>query len=231
MPKFIASGEYNDYSYLIIEKIRDNTLYSIWHTLSDSQRHNCIKQIANILRQINTHDAAFLDNKYKILDWKKHLTSNLKQISLELQKMNFNTSIIQNFIEYNLKNLFDENKFALVYNDAHFDNFIYYDNELKLIDFDRVIYCPVDYEMLIYKTMYDKPDKFANEYDEENIHEEDYAKIYTQIKEEYPEMFRHKKAEDRIKVYQFIYLIKQAIKTADHNWISSLLLDFKNSIL
>ena len=47
------------------------------------------------------------------------------------------------------------------------DNFIYNNGALGLIDFDRVRVCPIDYEMLIFKTMCGNPSKFASEEDED----------------------------------------------------------------
>ncbi len=122
--------------------------------------------------------------------------------------------------------MFSENAFGLVYNDAHFDDFIYDNGELSLIDFDRVRVCPIDYEMLIFKTMCDNPSKFASEEDEENVKDEDYLDIYKQFKMYYPEMFKHKNIETRIAVYQFNYLIGQAIKCKDIAWINEILNNF-----
>ena len=61
-----------------------------------------------------------------------------------------------------------EQKLGLVYNDAHFDNFILSGDELFLIDFDRVVVASIDYELLIIKSMLDNPCKFASEIDQNN---------------------------------------------------------------
>ena len=154
------------------------------------------------------------------------MSKELKTKSLTLTEMGFNTQDIDAFVSNDLFNLFNNNTFGLVYNDAHFDNFIYDNGKLSLIDFDRVRVCPIDYEMLIFKTMCDNPSKFASEEDEENIKDEDYLDIYEQFKAEYPEMFQNKNVETRIAVYQFNYLIGQAIKCKDIEWINELLKNF-----
>jgi len=74
--------------------------------------------------------------------------------------------------------------------------------------------------------MCDNPSKFANEEDEENIKDEDYFGFYEQFKMGYPEMFKDKEVETRIAVYQFNYLIGQAIKCKDIEWINELLKNF-----
>ena len=141
--------------------------------------------------------------------------------------MGFNTTSLDTLISKELPILFAKNEFGLVYNDAHFDNFIYDNGKLSLIDFDRVRVCPVDYEMLIFKTMCDNPSKFASEEDEEKIIDEHYADIYEIFKSEYPTMFENKYVERRIFIYQFNYLIGQAIKCCDNKWINELLLKLK----
>ena len=105
-----------------------------------------------------------------------------------------------------------EQKLGLVHNDAHFDNFIYDNGKIKLIDFDRVLYCSIDYEFLIIKSMVDRPEKFASEEDEENAKKEDYEKFLSILKKYYPEMFNFKFLDDRVFIYQFIYNLGNAYK-------------------
>lgn len=230
IPTFIASGTLQGYQYLIISKLNGKSLYSIWHTLSKEERQSCVKQIAGILKEFNKQDYKFLSDEYKDLDWLDHLTNELKAKSLALGQMDLNTEKLDGFISSNLHSLFAKNTFGLVYNDAHFDNFIYDNGKLSLIDFDRVRVCPIDYEMLIFKTMCDNPSKFASEAYEDKIKEEDYLDIYEQFKTEYPEMFKDKNIEKRISVYQFNYLIRQAIKCNDKKWANELLQKYNKEL-
>ena len=226
IPAFIANGSVQDFQYLIIEKLKGKSLYSVWHKLSYDERKNCVNQIAKILRAFNKQDYKFLSDEYKDFDWANYLGNELKAKSFALAKMGVDANEINDFISNDLPNLFGQNIFGLVYNDAHFDNFIYDNGKLSLIDFDRVRVCPIDYEMLIFKTMCDNPSKFASEEDEDNIKDEDYLNIYQQFKVNYPEMFEDKNVEKRIAIYQFNYLIGQAIKCKDIAWINALLKDF-----
>lgn len=230
IPTLISYGIYENYTYLIISKIAGNSLYSIWNTLSNNERNNCIKQIAKLLKTFNQQDYSFLDSKYKNLNWLEHISKNLKEKSNTLKQLNINFPLLDIFIENNLKDLFEENTFGIVYNDAHFDNFIYNDKNLTLIDFDRACVCPIDYEMLIFKTMCDNPLKFASAEDEDKIQEKDFFEIYDTFKNEYPELFNNEHTEKRIFIYQFNYLLGQAIETKDLDWIKSLLSDFENKI-
>lgn len=209
IPQYISSGEIEDSLYLIISKVNGKGLYSIWHTLNNVEKENCIKQIADILKNFNKQEADFLDNEYKINEWKNYVLGQLRQNIKGLNKIGIDTNKISKFIENN--DLFNENKYGLVYNDAHFDNFIYDNGKIYLIDFDRVIYAPIDYEMMIFKTMCDNPSKFASEEDEDVVFNEDFKEVYNWLKKYYNELFNISNIEKRIKIYQFNYLCNQAL--------------------
>ncbi len=230
IPNYISSGTINDYTYLIISKVNGVGLYSIWHTLSYEQRVNCVKQIAKILKEFNKQNAEFLSDEYKMTDWAENIKNKLKNVSNGLKKLTLDTKKLDRFINYKVNNYFGENNFGLVYNDSHFDNFIYDNGKLSLIDFDRVVYAPIDYEMLIFKTMCDNPSKFASEEDEDKIIDSDYSNVYDSFKLYYKEMFNVANVEERIKIYQFIYLADQAINMKNrqigNSWAKELLVDF-----
>lgn len=230
IPKYIASGNVDGTEYLIISRVPGNTLYSIWHTLDNTTRKDIVHKIANILKRIHLVNADFFDNTHRDTDWITMWNTRLNDRKQALIDMGYNVELLNMFIENNLETLFNENTFGLVYNDAHFDNFLYDNGTLYLIDFDRVRYCPIDYEMMIFKCMCDNPSKFASEVDDPNVKEEDYDMVYNTFKNSYPELFEIPNIENRIKVYQFNYLIRQAISIKNHTWIKELLDNFNNFV-
>lgn len=225
IPKYISSGEIDNCKYLIISKVEGKALYSIWHTLDRETQIKIIKKLTNIIKEFHKLSAEFLPEEFKFNNWKEYITNQLTDKSHKLKEMGYKTNKLDEFINNQIEALFKENKFGLVYNDAHFDNFLFDGEELFLIDFDRVIYAPLDYEMLIFKTMCDIPDKFASEEDYLNCKMEDYDFIYPLFKNDYPELF-DEKTEEKIKVYQFNYLMEQAIGIKDKEWIEKLLNQF-----
>ena len=227
MAKYISSGEIDGNLYLIISKLTGKSLYSIWHTLTVFERQNCVKQIAQILKEFNSQEYNFLSNEHKHLDWGEYFSGTLKEKSKQLLKMGFDSKIIDIFVLEKFPDLFSKNVFGLIFNDAHFDNFIYDDGKLYLIDFDRAMVCPIDYEMLIFKSMCDNPIKFASEEDEPNVSKKDYLKLYEQFRVEYPEMFEDANVDKRIALYQFNYFMKHAINCEDREIVQSLLNDFE----
>ena len=229
IPQYISSGDKENSSYLIISKVIGKGLYSVWHTLNSDEKENCIKQIANILKCFNKQNADFLDSEYKIYNWKDFVIAKLIKNIEGLNKIGIDTNKICKFVETN--DLFNQNIYGLVYNDAHFDNFIYDDGKIYLIDFDRVIYAPIDYEMLIFKTMCDNPSKFASEEDEDSVFDEDFKEVYSWLKKYYNELFNIPNIDKRIKVYQFNYLCNQALnmknKEIGKNWAKELIEEFE----
>jgi len=210
IPKYIASGQIDNYIYLIISKVKGKGLYSVWHTLNNVERECCVQQIATTLEEFNKQDAMFLDEEFKLTDWEDFVIGKLKENKQGLEQLGIDTRKLSDFIENT--NLFKENKYGLVYNDAHFDNYIYDNGTLSLIDFDRVVYAPLDYEMLIFKTMCDNPSKFASEEDEDIVFDEDFTQVYDWFKKYYKELFLIPNIDERVKVYQFNYLCAQALK-------------------
>ena len=230
IPKYISSGNIDNTEYLIISKLSGNALYSIWHTLTNDIRIDIVKQIAGILKTINSTNADFFDNNHRDTDWISMWNTRLTDRSLSLNNMGYDTTLIDNFINNYLSKIFKDNTYGLVYNDAHFDNFIYDNGKVYLIDFDRVRYCPIDYDMMIFKCMCDNPSKFASEVDDPFVKEEDYSMVYDTFKSTYPELFNLPHFETRLKIYQFNYLMRQAISITNHTWITQLLDDFNSFV-
>ncbi len=221
VPQLVANGKFNNFEYLIISQVKGKNLYSIWHKLNNQTRKEIVKQIAEILRQFHQTKAT-LPKFDEIHNWEKYWKSQIAIINKRLEELEFENAAAKLKMQESLKFLGD-NKYCLIYNDSHFDNFIYDNGKLSLIDFDRVLFCPVDYELMIIKSMCDEPWKFANEEDEKNTKLKDYKNILPWLKEFYPEMFANPFLDERLKLYQFHYYFEQAYAKKDKNWITKLL--------
>lgn len=226
MPKYICSGVLNNFIYLIIEKIDGDTLYSIWHTLCDQERKKIIFSISDIIKEFNKIDFKFLDESYRFVDWNNYILNNLISVKERLNLLNLSSKFIEEFINKYFNRLFEKNNIGLCFNDIHFDNFIYSNGEVYIIDFDRVIVGAKDYELMIFKTMCDNPKKFASEEDEENVVDRDYKNIYNWFLINYKQLQEIEFLNERVKVYQFIYLINQQINSGDNNKIEETIEEF-----
>lgn len=227
VPKYVASGTVEGVAYLIIEKLKGQSLYSIWHMLEQVERENIVKQICEILNNFHKVSFEFLPQKNITTNWQqKWIDSFNKNISI-LKDKNFDVKFLEEFTKTKLPLIMEEQKLSLVYNDAHFDNFLLCDGVVKLIDFDRVMYGSVDYELLIIKSMLDAPHKFASEVDEPNVNPEHYVGIWNTLKTLCPTMFNFKYIDERLFIYQFVYNLGNAYEWHHDDWVENELNKFK----
>jgi aminoglycoside phosphotransferase (APT) family kinase protein len=208
IPKCISLGEYKNTKYILMKKLKGIPLYEVWHRLSHDERRNVTIQIARILRRINRCSNIDFLNKRYIRDDMIKLYKNAFSKNIEIIKnKGFNTDFLEKYAKERVPIVFKESTLGLVYNDAHFDNFIYDGKTVKLIDFDRILYTSIDYELLILNTMVHNPTKFANERMESYVEIEDYKEILPIIKNEYPELFNFKYLDERLYIYTFFYTL------------------------
>ncbi len=211
IPKYISSGVFENTAYLIIEKIMGDSLYDIWHTLSRDDRTYFTVEIAKMLKQFNKinkydflHPKYIRDNSIKL--WTKAFQNNIKI----LKEKGYDSKYLESYLDKRVKIVFKEQKLGLVYNDAHFDNFIYDGEKLYLIDFDRIQYTSIDYEMLILSQMVFSPTKFASEKTEPFVDEMDYLEIIPIFMSIYPELFDFEHFQERLYIYTFFYKLSNA---------------------
>lgn len=227
MPKYVASGTISGKDYLIIKKLNGKSLYTVWHTLTKQQRKEAVVQIANILNEFHKQKGEFLAEKFVqtdwILKWQKSFDLNIKI----LKNKGFDTSFLENFKNTKLIETFKENKPCLVHNDGHFDNFLYDNGKVYIIDFDRVLYCSIDYELMVISMMVDNPKKFASEVTEKFVVNDEYGDIMNVLKAYAPDMFDFKYIKDRVFIYKFIYHLGQGYETNNTSWIATQLENFK----
>ena len=201
---FISSSK-NDYSYEILEKIDGYTIYHIWHTLSEKQRKEIIKELVSLMKLFHTH-------RKTVLDWSNYFIDKLKvnfhkcyQLNLFSLKEKSKLEFILNHISPYLKSY----NFCLVHADIHFDNlFLTKNNKLKIIDFETSLYAPMDYELDIFLRMCRNPWKYASEEDEQFIKIEDYKNIKKYLKEFYPDIFLINHFNIRSKIYDLEYNLR-----------------------
>jgi serine/threonine protein kinase len=232
IPKYICSGDYKGVKYLIIEKIQGVSLYEVWHHLSDKERKKIIIQIAHMLKTINEQvNSSFLDKRY-IRDELVTLYQNAFDTNINiLEKKGYDIDFLKKYAIERVPVVFKESRCGLVYNDSHFDNFIYDGNELKLIDFDRVLYTSIDFELLILSTMVKNPKKFASERMEVFVSPNDYQDILPVMRKEYPELFNFKYLDERLYLYSFFYTLGNIYTHKLDHLLKQVLDDFKKVMI
>ena len=95
-----------------------------------------------------------------------------------------------------------DNKFALIHNDLHFDNVIYNNGKLTIIDFNDSIQAPIDFEFRLLYMCQEQPWKWADIEMDPYQKPEDYKNIWNYIKKYYKELNEIKFLEQRMIIYR-----------------------------
>jgi aminoglycoside phosphotransferase (APT) family kinase protein len=201
-----------DSHYMIYPIIEGDNLYNVWHELSVDQRKSITKQLCSILKKINQTDVTSLPKTINIgnaSSWKEKI----------LEKLNMHLSLVQTagtlsesevaqirkYVESNQGTL-DQEKMALVYWDAHFDNIIVKNDKIVgLLDFERTEIASIDFALDLVQRMVDVPKKYMSEHAEQFARDEDYAHLMEWYREYYPELFDFEDIAIRINLYSITH--------------------------
>lgn len=210
------------YFYEIIEKLKGVSLYEVWHTYNESEREDIIRQLCDIMKM-------FHSNKGDKYDWSKYMKEEFNPLYTKSKELNiFNEEEIEllDKVYSNFDKYLESDDFVLVHNDLHFDNIFIYDGKIKIIDFERSMYAPKDFELDIFYRMIRKPWKFASEETEEYTRLSDYENIMKYVKKYYPELTNVNNLKERLAIYDIVYFLAQLVR---HPEISELKEDVLNA--
>jgi len=196
------------YFYEILEKIEGVTLYNVWHILNEVERENIIKQLCEAMKKMHSHVG-------KYYDWVEYNKKQFNNLFEEAKKQKlFNDSEIEILNKVYL--LFDKylvsDEMVLIHNDIHFDNIFINNGKIKIIDFERSIYAPKDFELHIIYYMVRQPWKHASEECEKYTKLDDYSNIMNYIEKYYPEIIHTPNLYKRLAIYDVIYELSHFIE-------------------
>lgn len=210
IPKlYFASTDKIDipYMYEIIEKIDGVPLFDIWHTFSEELREETIKKLCEIMKKLHSNIGESYDWVKKTSDLFVDVFNKAKSLNLFDEE---ELKLLEKAYAYFPKFL-NSNEFVLVHNDLHFDNIFYKDGIIKIIDFERMVYAPRDFELDIIYRMIRKPWKFASQENEKYTKLSDYQNIMTYIEKYYPELLDIDNLYKRLAIYDIVYYLKQYV--------------------
>lgn len=211
IPKLYYSStdkKYIPYFYEIIEKIDGVSLYNVWHTFNETQREEIIKQLCIAMKCIHSN----IGESY---DWTKRIKNQFLSLYEKAKQLNIFSAEEQTLLDYTYTkfgNYLKSNDFVLIHNDLHFDNIFFNDGKIKLIDFERSMYAPRDFELDILYRMIRKPWKFASEETEPYTNLSDYSKIMSYIEKYYPELVNIPNLYKRLAIYDIVYFLEHLIQ-------------------
>lgn len=215
IPKLYYSNIYKKdipYYYEIIEKIEGVSLYNVWHTFSEKEREDIIKQLCDAMKKMHSNKGV----SYNWIDKFKNEFKSLFDYAID-RNLFFEDEISTLEKAYSLFDKYlESSEFVLVHNDLHFDNIFINNGKIKIIDFERAIYAPRDFELDILYRMIRKPWKFASEEAEEFTNINDYSNIMLYIEKYYPELINIDNLHKRLAIYDIVYFLAQYIRYPEY---------------
>ena len=199
------------YFYEIIEKVDGVSLYNVWHTFNEEQREEIIKQLCIAMKRIHS-------NTGESYDWIKKIKDQFVSLYEKAKELNIFSEEEQKLLDYayaKFEKYLESSDFVLIHNDLHFDNIFFNDGKIKLIDFERSMYAPRDFELDILYRMIRKPWKFASEETEQYTDSCHYSNIMLYIEKYYPELFNIPNLYKRLAIYDIVYFLKHLIQHPD----------------
>lgn len=193
--------------YEIMEKVEGVSLYHVWHTFDEGRRENIMAQLCAAMKELHRE-------KGKPYDWTAHIKGQYEPLSRKAAALSLFTPEEQALLS-RAAEMFEpylpSKEFVLVHNDLHFDNILYHDGKIRLIDFERALYAPRDLELDILYRMVRKPWKFAGEDTEGFTDPKDYASIMKYVGTYYPELTRTPHLCRRLAIYDMVYFLRQLV--------------------
>jgi aminoglycoside phosphotransferase (APT) family kinase protein len=217
--------------FMIYKKIDGENLYNVWHTIDQSTRESIVNQLCRVLKTIAAVPLEALPEHIGLspaISWREFIVKKIKKyLSIVEEAKTITTEeaqIVRHYIE-KYASCLDEQKVALVYWDAHFDNVLVKDGQLVgLIDFERTEVASIDFMLDVVKRMIEQPKKYMSEYAEQFAHDEDYKDLLVWYEEFYPDLFEFKDLQTRLDLYEIAHNLEDL-----ENWPQ--VTDLKSRIL
>lgn len=224
-PEVVYSGESNDSEarpFIIYKKIAGDNLYLKWHALSRSTKRQIVKAICSYLKIVNNTpygDYIQRFNSAAPMNWHdKIITSLNSRLAVVTERKLIATDLISKAEAYVGANahVLHEERMALTYYDPHFDNFIFYEDQISgMLDFERTEITSIDYVLDLVQRMVKFPKKYASLEAEKFIRAADYSELLNWYQESYPELFEFKDIEIRLAVYAIDHALHDIILFPD----------------
>ena len=205
-PKVLYSCLTTDNVWQIEYEFEGENLFFKWDRLNKDEKEDVVKKICKELRKI--HEISVMGvfkSNFKPEDWKSKFKEDIfKKIDyLENKGISFD-GLYEKIKEYITQNLdvLDETDFRVCHTDMHFDNImIDDDNNIKILDYDRLRVSSIDYELNVFNIMSKTPELVVNDELKGLVKEEDYSELLSMIRKNYPEMFKFGFLNERLNIY------------------------------
>ena len=182
-----------DYMYEILEKVSGKSLYFSWPKMNEDEREKTIQKLVLALKNIHHTDVKPINS------WSSKIKNEVKNKAIEYKSL-FNQEdyllILESLKLYDI--CLSDNHFAYLHNNLQFNNIIYNNGSLKLIDFEDALVAPIDFEFRKLYITQEEPWRYNNPLIENT---EIYQNIFNYIKKYYKELGNIKYLDLRMLIY------------------------------
>lgn len=199
------------YMYEIIEKIKGEPLYNQWYKMNINERKNVINKLVETLKPFHLKEVEDIDFSEVLKNRISHLQTK-SSLPVDLFDM----------VKQIAEDLFTECKCGYIHGDLHFDNVMYDGDKLSILDFERSLVGPIDYDFRILAMCEYYPWKWASASTDMITVESDYQGLMQMILENYEELRNIPNIEKRLNYYLLLEMIDHFKNTKDENIINDL---------
>lgn len=200
--------------YIIIDKLDGISLFNIWYKLNNTEKEKIVYLLVDFLKKIHA-------NKRESNNWEELMVGKTLNVLDKIRRLELMDEKSLEFIEQVVtksKNYLISDSLSMIHGDLNFCNiFITPQNDIKIIDFEKSSYAPIDYELDAILRMCRNPKVYADSSNYDYIKENDYQMIPFWIEKHYPEIFNIKNLEKRLLFYDLYYNINYLTKHVNDN--------------
>lgn len=199
------------YMYEILEKVEGKPLYELWYKMSDMEREDVIVKLIEVLklfhlRKVENIDFSLvLENRIRDIQRKSTLPSDL--FDMMVKKANL---------------LFKDCKCGYIHGDLHFDNILYDGNKISILDFERSMIAPIDYDFRLLLMCEYYPWKWASVSTDMLTVENDYQGLRQMLLDNYYELSNIPNINERLDFYLLLEMVDHNKNSEDKEVINSL---------
>lgn len=198
------SKEAIPFIYTIEEKINGNNLFNVWGNLDETQREHCLNELVQILKKIHKPTKQKNEAIANILLKYDEYLSRLKLSSLLLPDQVGYLNELRNVLTF----YFENASFGFTHGDIHFNNIIYSEEGLRLIDFECYDIAPLDKDFDSINRMVRNPNSLLKKGLQSSVNPKDYERIIPYLIKNYPEVCKKDNFENRLLIYDCINSLK-----------------------
>ena len=188
----ISKFKFN-YIYEILEKIPGKSLYFYWSKINEIEREKIIQKLILAIKSIHQTDVKPINS------WPIKIKNEIKNKAIEYKSLFSQEGyllILESLKIYDI--CLSDNHFAYIHNNLQFNNIIYNNGSLKIIDFKDSLIAPIDFEFRKLYITKEEPWRYTNFLIEKA---EDYQNIFNYVKKYYKELENIKYLDLRMLIY------------------------------